>query len=260
MLFKEGVAKLSSWMRQNDRTDPELAYWIEKYLLFRGTRSFASLVTEGGFGSLDVRVAAVGQDMIGWTEFLHGKVSVEIAAIQKLHCMSSPACRLTGNDWMKAFISHLLQMSHSQWIFRNYTLHDKQRGYLRLRLRSDTLREINELLETPPSEIHPQSQYLLELDHSSMYNARYEDQAYWVLALKAARRAGRRAAGLRQSRGRAQRNRLAATGKKKICYDFSELVGQMGYELRQQTATRKRPHATSVSFSIGSNKRLRKPD
>jgi hypothetical protein len=93
-----------------------------------------------------------------------------------------------------------------------------------------------------------------------MYNARYEDQAYWVLALKAVRRAGRRAAGLQWSRGRAQRNRLAATGKKKICYDFSKLVGQMGYKLRQQTPTRKWPHATSVSFSIGSNKRLRKPD
>ena len=93
-----------------------------------------------------------------------------------------------------------------------------------------------------------------------MYNARYEDQAYWVLALKAALRAGRRAAGLRRSRGRAQRNRLAATGKKKIRFDFSELVGRMGYELRQQTPTRKWPHATSISFSIGSNKRLRKPD
>jgi hypothetical protein len=172
MLFKEGVAKLSSWMRQHDRTDPELAYWIKKYLLFRRTRSFASLVTEGGFRSLDVRVAAVGQDMIGWTEFLHGKVSVEIAVIQKLHCMSSPACRLTGNDWMMVFISHLFQMSHSQWIFRNYTLHDKQWGYLRLHLHSDTLREINKLLETPPSEIPPQSQYLLELDYSSMYNVR----------------------------------------------------------------------------------------
>jgi hypothetical protein len=130
-------------MRQNNHTGPELAYWIKKYLLFRRTRSFTSLVTEGGFGSLHVRVAAVGQDMIGWTEFLHGKVSVEIAAIQKLHCMSSLACQLTGTDWMKAFISHLLQMSHFQWIFHNYTLHDKQRGYLRLCLRSDTLHEIN---------------------------------------------------------------------------------------------------------------------
>jgi len=91
-------------------------HWIEKYLLFRGTRSFDSLVTEGGFGSQDVRVAAVSQDLIGWMEFLHKKVSVEIVSIQHLHCMSSPSCRLTGKDWMKVFISLLIQNSHSQWI------------------------------------------------------------------------------------------------------------------------------------------------
>jgi hypothetical protein len=106
-------------MRQNDRTDPELSYWIEKYLLFHRTRSFTSLVAEDDFASTDVRVAVVGQDLIGWTEFLHGKASVEIASIQNLHCMSSPSCRLTGTDWMKDFISHLLQISHSQWIFWN---------------------------------------------------------------------------------------------------------------------------------------------
>jgi len=137
--------------------------------------------SEDGFASIDVRVAAVGQDLIRGTEFLHRKVSVEIAAIQNLHCMSSPSCRITGADWMKTFISHLLQVSHSQWIFRNYTLHDKQRGYLRLRLRAEVLREIHELLETPPSEVPPECQYLLELDHSAMYKASYEEQAYWVL-------------------------------------------------------------------------------
>jgi hypothetical protein len=87
---------------------------------------------------------------------------------------------------MKAFISLLIQISHSQWIFRNYTLHDKQRGYLRLQLHSEVIREIHELLETAPSDVPPESQYLLELDHSTLYNASYEDQAYWVLALKAA--------------------------------------------------------------------------
>jgi hypothetical protein len=161
---------------------------------------------------------------------------------------------------MKAFISHLLQISHSQWIFRNYTLHDKQRGYLRLRLRSKVLCEIHELLETSPSEVPPESQYLLELDHSAMYKALYEEQAYWVLALKAARRAGRRAITTKRARGRSQRSRLAATRETRIRYDFSGLEAQMGYELRRQKPVRKRPHLTLVLVSVGSNKRLRKPD
>jgi len=185
---------------------------------------------------------------------------VEIAAIQNLHCMSSPSCRITSADWMKTFISLLLQVSHSQWIFRNYTLHDKQRGYLHLRLRKEVLREIHELLETPPSEVPPECQYLLELDHSAMYNASFEEQAYWVLALKAARRAGRRAATSQRARGRSQRTRLAANRETRIPYDFRALEDQMGYELCRQKPGRKRPHLTNVSASVGSNKRLRKLD
>ena len=92
MLFKEGVAKLGTWMHQNDRTDLELTYWIEKYLLFRGTRSFTALVAEDGFALIDIRVAAIGQDLIGWTEFLHGKVSVEIAPFRTCTaCLPHPA-------------------------------------------------------------------------------------------------------------------------------------------------------------------------
>jgi hypothetical protein len=30
LLFKESVTNLSTWMHQHNRTDPELAYWIEK--------------------------------------------------------------------------------------------------------------------------------------------------------------------------------------------------------------------------------------
>ena len=161
--------------------------------------------------------------------------------------MSSPSCRITGVDWMKTFISHLLQISHSQWIFRNYTLHDKQWGYLRLRLRKEVLCEIRKLLETPQSEVPPECQYLLELDHSTLYNASYEEQAYWVLVMKAARRAGRKAATSQRARGRSQRTRLVANRETRIRYDFRALEDQMGYELRGQKPGRKRPHLTKAA-------------
>jgi hypothetical protein len=98
LLFKESITNLSTLMHQHNCTNPELTYWIEKYLLFRGTRSFTSLVDEGGFCSNDLRLAAAGQDLIGWTEFLHGKVLVEFASIQHIHCTLSPSCRLTWDN------------------------------------------------------------------------------------------------------------------------------------------------------------------
>ena len=128
LLFKESVASLVDWMHGHNRTDAELAYWLEKYLIFRGTRTLTHLVLRHQ-ASNQIREAAVSQDEISWVEFLHGKVSVKIAKIQEIHCKLSD-CRMTGEDWMKHFIGKLLQISHSQWLYCNFTLHDKTRGYL----------------------------------------------------------------------------------------------------------------------------------
>jgi hypothetical protein len=82
-----------------------------KYILFRGTRPMASL---GPMSNIMHR-AVLSQDAIGWREFMEGKVSKEIAAIQDAHCVISP-CHMNGTDRIKHFISHLLHISHSQWI------------------------------------------------------------------------------------------------------------------------------------------------
>jgi hypothetical protein len=65
-------------MNDYNRTD---AYWIEKYLLFCGTHSFISLVMAVGGGSSQIMTVAAHQDLIRWTEFLHGKISINIEAI-----------------------------------------------------------------------------------------------------------------------------------------------------------------------------------
>jgi hypothetical protein len=45
LLFKYGISNLVSWMNEQDRTDPELTFWIEKYLL---SRDKVLLLTGGG--------------------------------------------------------------------------------------------------------------------------------------------------------------------------------------------------------------------
>jgi hypothetical protein len=112
LLFRDSVATLTKWMNDFNQTDAELAYWIEKYLIFWGTWSFVSLVMAGGSGSPQLLTAAASQDLIGWTEFLHGKVSTNIGHIQNVHCALSP-CRIMGTDRMRSFVSHLMQISHA---------------------------------------------------------------------------------------------------------------------------------------------------
>ena len=74
-----------------------------------------------------MRHASINQDKIGWREFMEGKFSKEKVALQRAHCASA-LCRTNGAGWMKNFISHILQITHLQLIFRNITLHDKVRG------------------------------------------------------------------------------------------------------------------------------------
>jgi hypothetical protein len=92
---------------------------------------------------------------------------------------------------MKILVTHLIQISHSQWILQNFTLHDRHRGYLRLKQCRDLLREVESLLDTPPEEVPEGSRYLLELDFLVLYNATFEQQSHWALAVKTARRTRR---------------------------------------------------------------------
>ncbi len=220
LLLKDSISNLVTWMHNHNQMDPELAFWIKKYLLFHGTRSFSSLVEEGGPATPLVSTAAASQDLIGWVEFLHGEVSVEFRTIQDIHCALS-SCQMTREDWMKAFVLHLIQISHLQWIFCNFTLHDKQRRYLSLLKRATVLKEVDRLLDTAPEDIPAGSQYLLELDYSALYNASLERQSYWVLAMKAACRAGKLDATASKRRGRSQRKLRVKASTRKPRYDFS---------------------------------------
>ncbi len=106
-----------------------------------------------GLGSNQIRGVATSQDTIAWVEFLHGKVSVEVAKIQKIHCALS-LHRMTGDNWMKHFIANLIQVLHFQWLYRNFTLHDQMRGYLCLQRRKEVLKEGDCLMDKNPEESH----------------------------------------------------------------------------------------------------------
>jgi hypothetical protein len=79
-----------------------------------------------------MREAADSQEEIGWTEFLHRKVSLKIT--QMLESFGILAgCKLSGKQWTKQLVERLIHISHSQWLFRCFSLHHKTKGYLSTR-------------------------------------------------------------------------------------------------------------------------------
>ena len=183
-LFLDNVTELELWMANNNNTDPELAYWLTKYIQGRGSLMFSTL----GPMSDSMMEVAKSQDSIGWRNMMEGRVSTAMFSVQCTH-LSLTHSRITGDDWMRGLILRLIHMSHSQWLFRNFTLHDKQCGYRRLKDRAEVLVRIDELRNTDPAQVPEHSQFLLEIDTERLATGDYDTQVYWVTAMEAARRA-----------------------------------------------------------------------
>ena len=150
-----------------------------------------------GFMSPQFKALAVSQDLIGWRVFTEGHISTHFYAIQSCHIstyfyaiqsfhLSMSGSLLNGEDWVKHVISKLLQITHAQWIFRNISLHDKTRGYLRNKKASEILQIINEFSEVAPEEIPEDSRFLLEINFTELTKSHLEHQTYWTLAMDAA--------------------------------------------------------------------------
>ena len=180
-LLNENVTDLTTWMASKEQTDPEILYWIPKYILMRGDKP----LSEMGFMSPQFKALAVSQDLIGWREFTEGHISTHFYVIQSFH-LSMSGSLLNGEDWVKHFISKLLQITHGQWIFRNISLHDMTRGYLHNKKAGELLQIINEFSEVAPEEIPEDSRFLLEINFTELTKSHLEHQTYWTLAMDAA--------------------------------------------------------------------------
>ncbi|KAL3760545.1 hypothetical protein ACHAWU_009506 [Discostella pseudostelligera] len=183
-LLEKSVSDLQAWMSTDERTDPELAYWVGKYIRGRGGINFSDL------GSMSPRMMtlAESQDLIGWRNFMEGQISSRFYSIQLAH-LAPGVVRMNASDWMRGFITRVLQMTHAQWLLRNFMLHDYRSGFLQLKRRVDILYRIEELSHTQDHEIPAESRFLLEIDTNQLALGDLDGQEYWVCAMEAAKAA-----------------------------------------------------------------------
>ena len=271
-LLGECVTDLIEWMSREDQTDPEILYWIPKYILMRGDKPLSAM----GHMSQQFKALAASQDIIGWREFTEGHISTHFYTIQAFHLTMSSSY-LNGEDWTKQFILKILQITHSQWIFRNVSLHDRTQGYLRNKKADEILHIINELSEVSPEEIPENSRFLLEINFSDLKKSHLETQTYWTLAMDATIRAQdlESARGARAKRIRRRLNTKIASRSKLGITAVEQQIRKDGMhrtspqsdesqviDVNQTYLDRfvKRPHPASIMGSMKSNKRLRKPD
>ena len=104
---------------------------------------------------------------------------------------------LNGSDWTKSLIYKLLHITHLQWIYRNFTLHEKLCGYLHKKNLKDIRLTIEELADTAPEEVPEESKFLLEITFGNLTKSHIENQQYWVIAIQVGQAVGLSISGTR---------------------------------------------------------------
>jgi hypothetical protein len=123
-LFRQEVKSLQGRLDQ-EHTHPELARLLPQYILGHSVVKFASLPIH----SVDILRLAHQQDLIGWDNFMEGKISHLFAVVQHVHLLGVSSI-MTSFDWSHHFISKLLHITHGQWIYHNITKHHEKHGLI----------------------------------------------------------------------------------------------------------------------------------
>ena len=122
------------------------------------------------------------------------------------------------------------------------------------------IKEIERLSALAPEDVPEESQFLLDIDFTTLYRSSFERQSHWVRAMQAARRGGRRTALVQSRRGAAARRREQRRPARPTI-DTTEVERQIREEtLLVARATRRRPHPAAMDAENPTGKRLRKPD
>ena len=161
-LFDDDVRNLQTWMIGRANTNDEIADKIYTYLMLRGE------VTMGELGNMSPDMATVAQafDTIGWVDVMHGRLPVALRRLQQQHYQL--AGEGSADAWMTQLTRRIIDIAHGQWLFRNFSLHNKATGYLLLQRKEEVLTSITQLADSAPSDIPVESHFLLAIDPSNL--------------------------------------------------------------------------------------------
>jgi hypothetical protein len=81
--------------------------------------------------SCRLQIMGLSQDRIGWRRFLQGMISKETIAKQQ-HSYALDGSRLSLEEWSSRLTTRLLEITHGQWLYKNYKVHDLISGTIEL--------------------------------------------------------------------------------------------------------------------------------
>ena len=102
-LLNKNAEELGSWMFVDQRAEPQIAYWVPKFIMYRINIKFAEM----GDMSPEIWALARSQDLIGWINFMEGRISKSFYEVQS-YSLTDAQSHMHGHDWTKKCISKIL--------------------------------------------------------------------------------------------------------------------------------------------------------
>jgi hypothetical protein len=165
-------------------TDPDLIRCIVDYVQGQGTITMTSAVQNA-----PPQFQALGHspDFIGWRWFLEGMISKEIVDLQH-QFYAVNGSQMTLDKRSTGLITWLLEITHGQWLYENFMVHDPVSGVIVTAKKEKLLLEIEHQRDLGDAGLLEEDKYLVEINLGNMETTLGERQHYWLLAIQTAQK------------------------------------------------------------------------
>ena len=93
--------------------------------------------------------------------------------------------------WGVELVTHLLEVTHGQWLYRNVQVHNRLTGTLAMQRKEELQMEIERQRELGTEGLLDEDCYLAECNLGDLEETSGISETYWLLSIQAAREAGR---------------------------------------------------------------------
>ncbi len=91
--------------------------------------------------------------------------------------------------WSSGLITRLLEITHGQWLYQNYIVHDPVSGTIATARKEELLLEIEPQHKLGEGALLEDDKYLAEVNLEEIESSLGERQHYWLLAIQTAQNA-----------------------------------------------------------------------
>ncbi len=186
--YIQSIQEVDWWMSAQD-IHPNLWRLLTEYMQGRGETTCLECSISLNLPPIFQDFAS-SQDVIGWDGFAMGMISIKLLPLQSAVSLTNTPSS-TSMRWISGLITHHLQVTHSQWIYRCVLVHDRTTGTIISAHKEELLKEIECQLNLGPDGLDEQDCFLLECNFDKLAITTGEHQEYWLPAIVAAREASR---------------------------------------------------------------------